>query len=211
MNMRGVFLHVLGDALGNVGVIAAGLVIWFFKGRWTLYFDPAVSLLITCIIFSSAMPLVKSASYILMQAVPSHVSLEDVREAVYEVSGVVSVHELHIWQLSESTVVASVHVLILPGEDYMVVANGIRAVLHTNGIHSVTIQPEFYAEDDAASVTNDTACLIRCPPVCEDTCCPPVRIPSSGKLVDVEENDENRQPHQHGSGSGSRSGTTSPK
>lgn len=46
--------------LGNVGVIAAGLVIWFFEGRWTLYFDPAVSLLITCIIFSSALPLGES-------------------------------------------------------------------------------------------------------------------------------------------------------
>jgi zinc transporter 1 len=45
--------------LGNVGVIAAGLVIWFFEGRWTLYFDPGVSLFITVIIFSSAVPLGK--------------------------------------------------------------------------------------------------------------------------------------------------------
>ena len=49
-------------SLGNVGVIAAGLVIWFCQGRWTLYFDPAVSLLITCIIFSSALPLGVSRS-----------------------------------------------------------------------------------------------------------------------------------------------------
>lgn len=86
--------------------------------------------------------LVKSASYILMQAVPSHVSLDAVRDSVYDVDGVVSVHELHIWQLSESTVVASVHVLVKPGKDYMEVANGIRGALHAHGIHSVTIQPE---------------------------------------------------------------------
>jgi zinc transporter 1 len=77
-----------------------------------------------------------------MQAVPSHVSLDDVRDSLYDVEGVVSVHELHIWQLSETTVVASVHVLIQPGVDYMVVANGIRHELHGHGIHSVTIQPE---------------------------------------------------------------------
>ncbi|RXK42064.1 solute carrier family 30 (zinc transporter), member 1 [Tremella mesenterica] len=142
MNMRGVFLHVMGDALGNVGVIAAGLVIWFCHGKWTLYFDPGVSLLITIIIFHSAVPLVKSASYILMQGVPSHVSLDAVRESIYGVSGVVSVHELHVWQLSESTVVASVHVLIGTDESYMDVANDIRQALHSHGIHSVTIQPE---------------------------------------------------------------------
>ena len=86
---------------------------------------------------------VKSASYILMQGVPSHVSLDAVRDAIRDVDGVVSVHELHVWQLSESTVVASVHVLISPGVDYMECATGIREALHRHGIHSVTIQPEW--------------------------------------------------------------------
>ena len=77
-----------------------------------------------------------------MQAVPSHVSLDAVRDSVYDVDGVVSVHELHVWQLSETTIVASVHVLVRPGKDYMDVAKGIRGALHAHGIHSVTIQPE---------------------------------------------------------------------
>lgn len=77
-----------------------------------------------------------------MQGVPSHVSLDAVRSSIREVGGVVSVHELHVWQLSESTVVASVHVLISPGVDYMTAAAGIREALHSHGIHSVTIQPE---------------------------------------------------------------------
>ncbi|KAJ9127014.1 hypothetical protein QFC24_001245 [Naganishia onofrii] len=93
MNAQGVFLHVLGDALGNVGVIAAGLVIWFAKGYWRFYFDPAISLLITVIIFHSALPLVKSASFILLQGVPTHISLEAVRSSIYGVNGVISLHE----------------------------------------------------------------------------------------------------------------------
>lgn len=57
MNMRALVLHVLGDALGNVGVIATGLVIWLTTWPYKFYFDPVISLVITVIIFSSALPL----------------------------------------------------------------------------------------------------------------------------------------------------------
>jgi len=57
MNMKAILLHVLGDALGNVGVIATGLIIWQTTWSFKYYFDPVISLLITVIIFSSAMPL----------------------------------------------------------------------------------------------------------------------------------------------------------
>ena len=147
MNMRGVFLHVLGDALGNVGVIAAGLFIMLSDAPWRFYSDPLISFLITIIIFHSALPLVKSASFILLQAVPTSVSLEEVREAIKSVEGVINLHELHVWQLSESKIVASVHVLVdcssNQNEKYMEIAAQIRNELHHWGIHSSTIQPEF--------------------------------------------------------------------
>ena len=57
MNMRGILLHVLGDALGNVGVIATGLIIWLTSWSWKFYCDPIISLIITVIIFQSALPL----------------------------------------------------------------------------------------------------------------------------------------------------------
>ena len=60
MNMKAILLHVLGDALGNVGVIATGLIIWQTTWSFKYYFDPVISLVITVIIFSSAMPLGKS-------------------------------------------------------------------------------------------------------------------------------------------------------
>ena len=59
MNMHALILHVIGDALGNVGVIATGLVIWLSTWEYKYYFDPVVSLVITVIIFSSALPLGK--------------------------------------------------------------------------------------------------------------------------------------------------------
>ncbi|KAJ7716759.1 cation efflux protein [Mycena metata] len=147
MNMRALVLHVLGDALGNVGVICTGLILLLAPPSWNgreVYFDPAISLVIACIILGSAVPLVRSASFVLLQGVPATISLERVRAAILAVEGVQSLHELHIWQLSESKNIASVHVLAARELDFMPIAAQIRRALHDQGIHSCTIQPEYY-------------------------------------------------------------------
>ena len=90
---------------------------------------------------------VRSTSFILLQGVPPAISLEDVRNAILQVKGVHSIHELHIWQLSESKMVASVHVTASRDEDFMRVANEIQEALHHRGIHSSTIQPEYSSEE----------------------------------------------------------------
>ncbi|CCM05149.1 uncharacterized protein FIBRA_07358 [Fibroporia radiculosa] len=183
MNMHALLLHVLGDALGNVGVIATGLIIWRTSWSWKYYFDPIISLVITVIIFSSALPLVRSTSFILLQGVPSTVSIEEVKEAILAVEGVLSLHELHIWQLSETKIVASVHVMASRNHDFMPVAAQIRKALHHQGIHSSTIQPEYHnprnsPPEDVIRTSRATSCLIMCPPdaACdpsENACCPP--------------------------------------
>ncbi|KAG1755206.1 cation efflux family-domain-containing protein [Suillus paluster] len=175
MNMRALVLHVLGDALGNVGVIATGLVIWLTNWKYKFYFDPVISLVITAIIFSSALPLVRSASFILLQGVPPTISLDEVRESILNVDGVLSVHELHVWQLSESKIVASVHVMASRNHDFMPVAADIRKTLHHHGIHSSTIQPEYHPRsptEDHLKTSTDSSCLILCP---ADQNCDPVQ------------------------------------
>ncbi|KAI0704951.1 cation efflux protein [Cytidiella melzeri] len=179
MNMHALLLHVFGDALGNVGVIATGLVIWLTEWKFKFYFDPVISLVITVIIFSSALPLVRSTSFILLQGVPPTISLDEVREAILAVDGVLSVHELHVWQLSENKIVASVHVMASRNHDFMPIAAKIRKALHHRGIHSSTIQPEYPARnsapDDRLKTSAETDCLILCPPdqtcVAENACC----------------------------------------
>lgn len=122
-----------------------------------------------------ALPQVKSASFILLQGVPPTISLDEVRASILRVKGVLSVHELHIWQLSESKIVASVHVMASRDHDFMPVAVEIRKVLHHHGIHSSTIQPEYHTPsphvipDDQLKVrkpagsvkTKVTDCLVR--------------------------------------------------
>jgi len=70
MNMRALVLHVLGDALGNVGVIASGLIIWLTQWEYKYYSDPLISLIITVIIFSSALPLGKSFFFLPFPELP---------------------------------------------------------------------------------------------------------------------------------------------
>jgi solute carrier family 30 (zinc transporter), member 1 len=154
LNMRAVFLHVLGDALGNIGVIATALFIWLTPYSWRFYSDPVISLLIACIILASAIPLCRAASRILLLAVPTGVSVDDIKADVLGLPGVVSCHHVHVWQLSDTTLVASLHVRVAckdasspdgasTGGEYMELARLIRRTLHGHGIHSTTIQPEF--------------------------------------------------------------------
>ncbi|KAK0309292.1 Zinc resistance conferring protein [Friedmanniomyces endolithicus] len=149
LNMKGIFLHVMGDALGNIGVIATALIIWLCKFPGRFYFDPAISLVITVIILCSAIPLCKAASRILLQAVPLGINVDDIKEDIEDLPGIISCHHLHVWQLSDTKMVASLHVQV--GFDtkdegsarYMHLAQNIRECLHEYGIHSSTIQPEF--------------------------------------------------------------------
>lgn len=149
LNMRGVFLHVMGDALGNIGVIATALFIWLTDYSWRFYMDPLVSLIITAIILASAIPLCKAASRILLQAVPAGISIDDIKGDIEALPGILSCHHLHVWQLSDTKLVASLHVRVVmdfKNEDaarYMQLARAIRRCFHEYGIHSCAIQPEF--------------------------------------------------------------------
>ena len=154
LNMKGVFLHVMGDALGNIGVITSALIIWLTSWPGRFYADPAISLVITFIILGSAIPLCKAASRILLQAVPAGLSVDDIKEDIQELPDIVSCHHLHVWQLSDVKLVASLHIQVgfdFKGEGsarYMQLARQVRRCLHEYGIHSSTIQPEFCLDDD---------------------------------------------------------------
>ena len=164
LNMRGVFLHVLGDALGNIGVIGSALIIWLTTSPYRFYADPLISLLITVIILGSALPLCRAASRILLQAVPVGISIDEIVEDVEGLPGVISCHHVHVWQLSGEKLVASLHVQVSfsaeggeakdgkrGGERYMQLARAVRSCLHGYGIHSSTIQPEFLEESSTAA------------------------------------------------------------
>lgn len=95
--MMGVFVHVIGDALNNVGVIIAALVIWLAKYDARYYADPGVSMGISFMILVSAWPLVKHSGAILLQSAPRGVNLADVKHDMQQA-------RLSVFSLSTSSI-----------------------------------------------------------------------------------------------------------
>ncbi|PWY64076.1 cation diffusion facilitator family metal ion transporter [Aspergillus heteromorphus CBS 117.55] len=139
-----VMVHVIGDAANNVGVMIAALVIWFthYGGRY--YADPGTSMGIALMIICTSIPLVKRCGLILLESAPSGVDLEDVKHDLEKISGVVSIHELHIWRLNQQKALASVHVMVsdCSVSDFLKLIKTINECFHAYGVHSTTIQPE---------------------------------------------------------------------
>ncbi|KAM3556592.1 hypothetical protein ARSEF4850_005456 [Beauveria asiatica] len=144
LGMMGAFLHVVGDAINNVGVIVSALAIWRVEGEKKYYADPAIGVFIAIMIFLTAIPLTKKAGRILMQTAPEEIDIKDVKEDIEMIPGVDSVHELHIWKLDQRKSIASAHIVVDNGFSgkWLVTAKTILECFHAYGIHSVTLQPE---------------------------------------------------------------------
>ncbi|KAL8859968.1 MAG: hypothetical protein Q9178_003517 [Gyalolechia marmorata] len=143
LNMAGVFLHIISDAINNLGIIVAGLIILLAHSSARFYADPGISMAIAFVICLSAYPLISKSGSILLQTAPLGVDLMDVRKDLESIPGVVKVHELHIWRLSEWKSVATAHVATTEkGEGWERVAEVARECLCAYGVHSITLQPE---------------------------------------------------------------------
>ncbi|KAF7591610.1 hypothetical protein BBP40_001310 [Aspergillus hancockii] len=144
LGMMGVLIHVLGDAMNNIGVIIAALVIWKADYEGKYYADPAVSMAISFVILLSSLPLVRKSGTILLQSVPLGLDPEDVKHDLEAIPGVESVHELHIWRLNQEKALASAHLVVSEElvDDFMEKAKIINECFHAYGIHSTTLQPE---------------------------------------------------------------------
>jgi len=108
LNTRGAWLHVIGDALGSVGALTSGALIWGWGLSWA---DPAASLLIAVLIALSAVTLLKETTAVLMESAPDHVDVESLRDAVEQLTGVASIHDVHVWTIDAGTVICSLHVV----------------------------------------------------------------------------------------------------
>jgi len=109
VNIRGAFVHMLGDALGSIGIMGGALAI-----RYTgwLRVDPVLSILIALLIVWTAWDIVRESLDILLEGLPSGMTLADVAGAIESVEGVLDVHDLHIWCIGSSTRALSCHVQI---------------------------------------------------------------------------------------------------
>jgi cobalt-zinc-cadmium efflux system protein len=140
LNVRAAFLHVLGDALGSLAAIAAGVALLLFDLAAA---DAVAALAIAGLLIVSAVRLVRESVDILLEGAPRHLDLQEVRSRVEELPGVASVHDLHIWTVSSGFLAMSAHVDLDAGADPESTRKGVHRLLHQEyAIEHTTIQTE---------------------------------------------------------------------
>ncbi len=140
LNIRGAWLHVLTDALGSIGAMAAGAFIWAFAWYWV---DPTASALIGLLVVYSAWQLIREATSVLMECAPRGIDVDQVQEAILETDGVLDVHDLHVWTITSGLDALSAHVVAEPQDEPADLLARLRTMLHERfGIDHLTIQME---------------------------------------------------------------------
>jgi cobalt-zinc-cadmium efflux system protein len=140
MNVRSAFLHVLGDMLGSVGAIAAGLLIYFFN--WNLA-DPIASVMVAILIVISGWRVTKDSIHILMEGSPKGIDTEEVKNSLSAIPGVIEVHDFHVWCITSGFTALSCHVVVENEVNRDTILLRLSACLEQEfGIHHSTIQVE---------------------------------------------------------------------
>ena len=139
LNLRGAYLHILGDLLASVGTIVAAIVI-----RYTGWIaaDPLASLLTTALIVRGAWSLVRESVDVLLEATPKHIQLDAVRATIEGIQGVESVHDLHVWTVTSGMIALSAHAIVQDAHRHQEVLEKACGLLDKLGIHHVTLQVE---------------------------------------------------------------------
>ncbi len=144
LNLRGAWLHLLTDALGSVGTIVAGLLVWWLGWLWA---DPVVSVVIALLVIWSSWALIRESVQVLLEGTPGHIDLLAVRQAMLGVPGVREVHDLHVWTITSGMEAMSGHVVVddaaADARPHARVLAELHGVLHERfGLHHMTIQLE---------------------------------------------------------------------
>jgi len=139
LNVRGAYLHVLGDLLGSIGAIGAGALI--LLTGWTPI-DAIVSIFVAGLILLGAWRLVKEATGVLLEMVPPHVDMDGVLEDLRSIPNLHNVHDLHVWTLTSGFVALSGHGVLADPTHHQWVLDEIRNRMGPRGIGHVTFQLE---------------------------------------------------------------------
>jgi cobalt-zinc-cadmium efflux system protein len=146
LNTRAALIHVLGDLLGSVAAIVAGLVIYF---GGPLMADPLLSMFVGALILRSTFGVLRETTYVLLDSVPHGVDYRKVGMTLAQVPGIVSVHDLHVWSMVPGRSALSAHVLVDDIERWPVILHQVRFLIRRDfGIEHITLQPEWLRRDD---------------------------------------------------------------
>ena len=140
MAVRAVFVHVVSDLIGSLGVLISGALDYFTGWQQA---DPAVSILIGFLVLYSSWGLIREGVDILMESVPSHIDLEELRSDLLAVTGTEEVHDLHVWCLTTRQFALSAHAVVAHDANQDRVLDEMCRMLQDKfNIHHMTVQLE---------------------------------------------------------------------
>ncbi|MES2296711.1 MAG: cation diffusion facilitator family transporter [Pseudomonadota bacterium] len=140
MNTRAALVHVMGDMLGSIAALAAGGVIYLWG--W-MQIDPLLSVFVSLLILKSTIAILRESYHFLMEGVPHHIDYLQIGSDLAQVPGVLSVHDLHVWDMSPGQPALIGHLEIGELAAWPEVLKAVKAMLLTrHGIDHITLQPE---------------------------------------------------------------------
>ncbi|WP_456276201.1 cation diffusion facilitator family transporter [Bacillus sp. AK128] len=140
VNLRSAYLHILGDALGSIGAILAGLVMLLFG--WFIA-DSIISVIVSLLILKSAWGVIKHSIHILMEGTPSRINHSEIKIALESIEGVIDVHDLHIWTITSGLDSLSCHIVIEDSNDHQaILQQAINKMKHSFNLEHTTFQIE---------------------------------------------------------------------
>jgi cobalt-zinc-cadmium efflux system protein len=138
LNMRAALRHVIADALGSAGVVAAALVV--LSTGWR-YADPVAGALIAVLVLASSWSVLRESVHILLEGTPRGIDARELAGRLMGVQGVVDVHDLHVWTITSGFPALAAHVLVEPGDDCHARRRELEALLARDyGIEHTTLQ-----------------------------------------------------------------------
>ncbi|AKE62256.1 hypothetical protein F384_27335 (plasmid) [Citrobacter amalonaticus Y19] len=143
LNVKAAFIHVLGDLLGSVAALIAGIVIW--TTGWTPI-DPLLSLVIGGIVLSSSLSLLKNSFHRLLDGVPAPYSLMELAEKLKSINGVVCIADLHLWSISAERSALTATVYLQSFDLWPEILHQLQHEMNDEGINHCTFQPELISD-----------------------------------------------------------------
>ncbi|MPN44562.1 Cadmium, cobalt and zinc/H(+)-K(+) antiporter [bioreactor metagenome] len=147
LNIKGAFLHIIGDLLGSIGTILAGAIILI----WKFYLaDPIISIIIALLILYSSINLIKESVNVLMESSPSHIKVDEIKKTLLEISDIIDIHDLHVWSISSEKIALSAHI-VANTKDNKTILFEINSVLKEKfdiGNSTIQIEPEDYGQNE---------------------------------------------------------------
>lgn len=156
LNVRGAYMHMLGDALSSVGIIVGALAI---RQTQALWIDPLLSVLIGALIIWSAWGIIRESLDILLEGAPRGIKRDEISKAICDVDGVIDIHDLHIWSLASDAHALSCHALIddMPPSESRSILDRIQEVLEERfAVCHATVQFEHVPCPGANEICSET-------------------------------------------------------